>query len=314
MSAGKYSNNLKKHRILNNLSQKELGGIVGISDKGISKWERGERKINPDCYAILSEVLGITTDELLGLESKNKIESSIGTSISRKIEILDFKKVFHIEYFLVKMFIVLSLVILSLFNQVNQRLSIFVFVVIGVILADLYFLFRKKNKKSCLIPYDDVTLQKTTNNPSKHYKLTKRLYSTVAFYVIVFVGIMLMYTGLYVNQLMTNAEVIVGVVVMFLIGFLLYMIIIDVIKWKNKNIIEIDTYLYHKGLLPLKVILVFTDLSFMVFYSFVITGELSSSNVIYWIILILSPMIVAISHLQYLDRLNFLREYSFFNN
>ena len=33
---------IKKLRIENNVSQKELGNMLGISDRAVSKWERGE--------------------------------------------------------------------------------------------------------------------------------------------------------------------------------------------------------------------------------------------------------------------------------
>lgn len=48
-----------------NLSQADLGNLVGVSNKAVSKWETYEA--NPDLQIIpkLAEVLGVTTDELL---------------------------------------------------------------------------------------------------------------------------------------------------------------------------------------------------------------------------------------------------------
>ena len=47
------------------LSQTELGNLVGVSNKAVSKWETDEE--NPDISLVprLAEVLGTTTDELL---------------------------------------------------------------------------------------------------------------------------------------------------------------------------------------------------------------------------------------------------------
>jgi len=47
------------------LSQSELGELVGVSNKAVSKWETDET--NPDICIVprLAEVLGVTTDELL---------------------------------------------------------------------------------------------------------------------------------------------------------------------------------------------------------------------------------------------------------
>ena len=58
----------KKH----NMTQSELGAKVGVGDRAVSKWERG--LTCPDISIIndLSKILGITTDELLAGELKDK--------------------------------------------------------------------------------------------------------------------------------------------------------------------------------------------------------------------------------------------------
>ena len=66
---GKFISELRKEK---ELTQKDIGDKLGITDNSISKWERG---INaPDIYYLgpLSEILGVTIKELLNGERKRK--------------------------------------------------------------------------------------------------------------------------------------------------------------------------------------------------------------------------------------------------
>ena len=54
------------------LSQFQLGTLVGVSDKAVSKWENGDAKPRiSTCYR-LAEVLGVSINELLSCEKNNK--------------------------------------------------------------------------------------------------------------------------------------------------------------------------------------------------------------------------------------------------
>lgn len=50
------------------LSQYQLGALVGVSDKAVSKWENGASKPRIDTIRKLSEVLDVSVDELLACE------------------------------------------------------------------------------------------------------------------------------------------------------------------------------------------------------------------------------------------------------
>ena len=66
---GKFISKLRKAK---NLTQQQLGDLVGVGGKSVSKWERG---INmPDISIIneVSKILGITSDELLQGEFNKK--------------------------------------------------------------------------------------------------------------------------------------------------------------------------------------------------------------------------------------------------
>ncbi|MBQ3099351.1 MAG: helix-turn-helix domain-containing protein [Clostridia bacterium] len=71
-----FGNFLYELRMRAGLTQYQLGALVGVSDKAVSKWENGLSKPQTELLYKLSEVLGISVDELLtckyhSLESKN---------------------------------------------------------------------------------------------------------------------------------------------------------------------------------------------------------------------------------------------------
>lgn len=60
-----FGNFLHELRVRRGLSQFQLGMLVGVSNKAVSKWENGSAKPQSRILYKLSEVLGITVDELL---------------------------------------------------------------------------------------------------------------------------------------------------------------------------------------------------------------------------------------------------------
>ena len=78
---GKLISKLRKEK---GFTQQELGDLLGVSSKTISKWECGNGL--PDIIFLkrISEILGITIEELLDGKIKNK-EKSTKTIINKKI-------------------------------------------------------------------------------------------------------------------------------------------------------------------------------------------------------------------------------------
>lgn len=62
-----FSENVKKFRRKNNLSQAELAEKLYLTPQAVSKWERGISEPDLKFLCKLSQVFNITTDELLGL-------------------------------------------------------------------------------------------------------------------------------------------------------------------------------------------------------------------------------------------------------
>jgi transcriptional regulator with XRE-family HTH domain len=61
-----FRNNLKKLRKSKKLSQTELAGLLGLSQRTISHYEQGGAEPSLECLVEIAKLLGVTTDELLG--------------------------------------------------------------------------------------------------------------------------------------------------------------------------------------------------------------------------------------------------------
>ena len=66
------SNRIYELRIQKGLSQKELGAILGVSNKAVSKWETGTAIPKTETLIKLAEVFEISTEELLGFVCKDE--------------------------------------------------------------------------------------------------------------------------------------------------------------------------------------------------------------------------------------------------
>ncbi len=69
----KLGKNIAIFRKGQNLSQEELGELMDVSRQTISNWELGETTPTSEQVIMLSKIFKITTDELLGLDSKDII-------------------------------------------------------------------------------------------------------------------------------------------------------------------------------------------------------------------------------------------------
>lgn len=81
----KFGDFLCERRKTLSLSQFQLGRLVGVSDKAVSKWENGTAKPKSSLLPKLAEVLDISIDELLNCKLNQKASS--GEAMLSKIEI-----------------------------------------------------------------------------------------------------------------------------------------------------------------------------------------------------------------------------------
>ena len=67
-----FSDNIKKYRKKNNLSQADLAEKLYLTSQAISKWERGVSEPDLKFLCKLARIFNVTTDELLGMYDTDK--------------------------------------------------------------------------------------------------------------------------------------------------------------------------------------------------------------------------------------------------
>lgn len=77
-----FSENIIKLRLSHNLTQFELGEKLNYSDKAVSRWERGEAIPDARVLVQLSEIFGVTVDDLL--KSKDVESTTVLTEKQKK--------------------------------------------------------------------------------------------------------------------------------------------------------------------------------------------------------------------------------------
>ena len=83
---GKRINQMRRER---QMSQVELGRILGLSQQTVFNIEIGERRLRLDLLPVLARAFGVTADELLGLKPMPPLkESPIPERLLRHLEIL----------------------------------------------------------------------------------------------------------------------------------------------------------------------------------------------------------------------------------
>lgn len=65
MEDKRFGDYLRRLREAKGLSQFQLGKLVGVSDKAVSKWENGYAKPKGSIILKLSEVLSVSAEQLL---------------------------------------------------------------------------------------------------------------------------------------------------------------------------------------------------------------------------------------------------------
>lgn len=111
MEIDRISGLIKKLRIEKNLTQEELGNLLGVSGKAVSKWERGESLPDVAIIKKLSDNLGISSDELLqGKVNQNKENNKK-------------KKISYLLILLFSVILVISLLIVFNYNEEKNNLK-----------------------------------------------------------------------------------------------------------------------------------------------------------------------------------------------
>ena len=78
-----FANRIVELRKQKGLSQKELGDMLGVSNKAVSKWENGESMPKTTTMLKLAELMEIDGNELIGFEVKERIKPEGNSEIDR---------------------------------------------------------------------------------------------------------------------------------------------------------------------------------------------------------------------------------------
>ncbi len=63
------SENIKKFRTLNKITQEQLAEILGVSPQAVSRWENGSAYPDITLLPVIAEYFGVTADTLLGTDT-----------------------------------------------------------------------------------------------------------------------------------------------------------------------------------------------------------------------------------------------------
>lgn len=86
------SNRIYELRKQKNLSQKELGAILGVSNKAVSKWETGSATPKTETLIKLAEVFEISPEELLKLNCEEAKLPTLAEISIRTVEVIQQEK------------------------------------------------------------------------------------------------------------------------------------------------------------------------------------------------------------------------------
>ncbi len=128
--------NITELRILNNMTQLELGEKLNYSDKTISKWERAESTPDVSVLVALAELFGVSLDYMVGKES---LEDSVKQSKQKETK-YNRRMITYISESIAWIIAIFAFVITSLVSsKVTFQWLYFVYALPVVIIIKLVF-------------------------------------------------------------------------------------------------------------------------------------------------------------------------------
>lgn len=92
MNAQQTGNLINFLRTKKNLTQKELAEMINVSDKAVSKWERGDGCPDVSIIPALANALGVATDSILEGNLSEEDMNKLYPEFKKKIKVYDFKR------------------------------------------------------------------------------------------------------------------------------------------------------------------------------------------------------------------------------
>lgn len=134
-------NIISKIRKEKSMTQKDLASLLNVSDKAVSKWERGESYPDVALLPLLSEILGVSIDELLNPERISK-EEVTDTKIGYQCLIEDCQFKFEKNWFYIYFF--MSLAFFSGFITLPYGLNPIVQIFLPLFIIGVFYFIDKK--------------------------------------------------------------------------------------------------------------------------------------------------------------------------
>ncbi len=154
-----FANTIYRIRIERNLTQKDLGDLIGVSDRTISKWENGTTVPDLETIKTLCKELDISPDSIIKAEKNFK---DVFHSLKRKIgHFLNYilKNIFLIGFIVA--FILLLAYFINNYNTI--RIYNLTYEKENIIFEDGYFF---KTKVLNIITINNIKLDKITYEPT----------------------------------------------------------------------------------------------------------------------------------------------------
>lgn len=85
----KFSNNLRILRAEYNLTQQDIGDIVGLSSQAVSKWENELTEPDNDSLVKLAKYFNVSTDYLLGIKEEKETSAIDNILFSKAKDLSD---------------------------------------------------------------------------------------------------------------------------------------------------------------------------------------------------------------------------------
>lgn len=138
---GKHITTLRKEK---KLTQKELANILGVSDKSVSKWERGICLPDVSLFKPLCEILGITLNEFFAGEKieeqnyKEKADENLlhaleNSTFTLKEKQKYFKEKWQKEHFFELTIVMLIIVFFIIYGFIKDNGIQYLFIIFGFI-------------------------------------------------------------------------------------------------------------------------------------------------------------------------------------
>lgn len=179
-----FGNFLCSLRTEKGLSQSQLGELLGVTNKAVSKWENGATKPNTNLLPKIAEIFDITVEELFASKRIQKSEELEKIKISlakQKQKYANLVSIFLSALIVIPLLLIEFIIIVNGFNLPDDVLGpigamSFIF---GFIVCLVAFVIYKKDLKNS-------TIGNTTNEFAKKSLLEKLLFYSIITLLVLF--------------------------------------------------------------------------------------------------------------------------------